>query len=142
MKLQRRDDAGDGQAPEIKPEKPTGSGRKREISVIIYTTVLFAVALALILLSYAMQKNANSAMSSMSAQHGEFSAQAMKNIEELQNENQELRQRLDALEALAGLLDSEPGEQREKLLRRMEELKEYLDEDGLEIYTSFLEENK
>ena len=140
MKLQRRDGAGDERAPEIRPEKPAGSSRKREISVIVYTTILFAVALALILLSYAMQKNTNSAISSMSARHGEFSAQAMKNIEALQEENQTLRLQLEAAQTLSSLIVSEPGPQRDKLLERMEDLAEYLDEDTLGIYNSILEE--
>ncbi len=142
MKLERRDGAPDGNGPEVKPEKPSGSSRKREISVIIYTTVLFAVALALILLSYAMQKRTNTAINDMSVQHGEFSAQAMRNIEELQNENQALRQKLEATQTLAAALGEEPGPERDKLLKRVEALKEYLGEDMLEIYDSLVKDKK
>ena len=142
MKLERRDGAPDGNAPEVKPEKPSGNSRKREISVIIYTTVLFAVALALILLSYAMQKRTNTAINDMSVQHGEFSAQAMRNIEELQNENQALRQKLEATQTLAAALGEEPGPERDKLLKRVEALKEYLGEDMLEIYDSLVKDKK
>lgn len=144
MKLERRDGSGQSETPKSEsaesPGKSPGGSRKREISVIIYTTVLFAVALALILLSYAMQKNTNSTISNMSAQHGEFSAQAMRNIEELQNENQTLRLRLDAANTLISLMSAGDGNQREKLLQRMEELSEYLDEDALEIYNSILQD--
>lgn len=139
MKLERRDgsDEGHNQAPaEEKPEKPAKNSRRREISVIIYTTVLFAVALALILLSYAMQKNTNSAISNMSAQHGEFSSQAMRNIEQLQEENQTLRQELEASRTLTELLTAKAGPQRDGLMDRMEKLAEYLDQDSLEIYNS------
>ncbi len=142
MKLERRDGAPDGRAPEVKPEKPAGNSRKREISVIIYTTVLFAVALALILLSYAMQKRTNTAINDMSLQHGEFSAQAMRNIEELQNENQALRQKLQAVEILAAALNEEPGPERNKLLKRMEPLAQYLEGDALDIYNSLAEDKK
>lgn len=145
MKLQRRDGADSEQtdAPRQEPPETSGkSSRRREISVIIYTTILFAVALALILLSYAMQKNTNTAISSMSVQHGEFSSQAMRNIEQLQTENQTLSRELDASRTLVALMSSEPGPQRERLLEKMKELAEYLDEDALGIYNSVLDDFK
>ncbi len=90
MKLERRDTPADGgPPPEDKKEK-----RGREESALKYATILFIAALTLIALSYLVQRRANETMSDMSAQHGEFSIQAMKNIEDLQNRNITLDQEL------------------------------------------------
>lgn len=104
MELKRRDSTDgvpedSGQEPKPEPEKKSpGVIRKREISVIIYTTVLFFVALVLILISYFIQERTNSTLSNLSAQHGELTAQALQNIEELQKRNQELSDELDNAE--------------------------------------------
>ena len=104
MKLEKRGDApGEPEVP--REEKKTGNSRKREISVIVYTTVRFVVALALILLSYKIQQRANSTISDLTEQHGEVTAQALRNIEELQKQNQELTQELE--EARDGLEDAQ-----------------------------------
>ena len=66
----------------------------------------------------------------------------MRNIEELQNENQALRQKLEATQTLAAALGEEPGPERDKLLKRVEALKEYLGEDMLEIYDSLVKDKK
>lgn len=143
MKLERRDTADAAVEMKEKPEKPAVSSKKREISVIIYTTVLFAVALALILLSYCMQKSANSAISDMSIQHGEFGTQAMRNIEELQDRNAQLteelkleRSRESALLALVRFLGAPEGEDLSGRRASVEAQIEYLDGEALEIYNS------
>lgn len=95
MKLEKRGDVSDGAEQPQKEEKSPINTKKREISVIIYTLVLFVVALALILLSYKIQQRANSTLSDLAEQHGEVTAQALRNIEELQEKNLELTQELD-----------------------------------------------
>ena len=104
MNLKRRDstegtpeDAGN--VPEQKPEdKSPKALKKREISVFIYTTVLFVAALLLILITYFIQEHRNSALADLTPQHGELTAQALQNIEELQNRNENLRDELDQKE--------------------------------------------
>lgn len=123
MKIERRGDvSGEPEVPR-EEEKKSGSSRKREISVIIYTTVLFIVALALILLSYKIQQRANNTLTDITEQHGEVTAQALRNIEELQKQNLSLTQELDEakndlkdtqreLEALQGDLESAQEEKK------------------------------
>ena len=104
MNLKRRDstegtpeDAGN--VPEQKPEdKSPKALKKREISVFIYTTVLFVAALLLILITYFIQEHRNSALADLTTQHGELTAQVLQNIEELQNRNENLRDELDQKE--------------------------------------------
>lgn len=96
MKIERRGDAaGEQEAPQ-REEMRSGSSRRREISVIIYITVLFVAALALILLSYKIQQRTSNTISDINEQHGAFTTQALKNIEELQKQNQELTAQLDS----------------------------------------------
>ena len=116
MDLKRRDstegtpeDAGN--VPEKKPEdKSPKALKKREISVFIYTTVLFVVALLLILITYFIQEHRNSALTDLTTQHGELTAQVLQNIEELQTRNEKLRDELDQkeneLEAVQDELDA------------------------------------
>ncbi len=101
MELKRRDATDD--LPQEKEEKKEEEKnpkaiKKKEISVIIYTTILFFVALVLILLSYLMQEHTNSRITDLTEQHGEITAQAMQNIEDLQIKNRELTKQLDEAE--------------------------------------------
>lgn len=116
MDLKRRDstegvpqDAGMAQPPKPEEKNPKVL-KKREISVFIYTTVLFVVALLLILITYFIQEHRNSALADLTTQHGELTAQVLQNIEELQNRNEklqdELDQKKDDLEALQEDLDA------------------------------------
>ncbi len=111
MKLEKRGDAPSGAEPPRREDTPPINPKKREVSVIIYTLVLFVVALALILLSYKIQQRANTTLSDITEQHGEVTAQALRNIEELQQKNLELTQELN--DARDELRDAQ---------RRMEEL--------------------
>lgn len=138
MKIERRGDvSGEPEVP--REEKKAGNSRKREISVIIYTVVLFVVALALILLSYKIQQRANNAITDITEQHGEVTAQALRNIEELQKQNMALTQELNdakdslkdaqrELEDLRGDLESAQEEKKalnaqfNELTLKMEEL--------------------
>lgn len=148
MKLEKRGDApaqDTDQKPVEKEKISEKNLKKREISVIIYTTVLFAIALALILLSYAMQKSANTAISDISQKHGEFSTQAMKNIEELQEQNRQLTEELEqerhrgtALLALARLLSAPEDGDKSVKIDAVESQLEYLDGEALEIYNSYV----
>lgn len=110
MELKRRDAPGGGQesgeTPEETPRRePTP--KKREVSVLIYTSVLFIVALALILLSYFIQQRTTSKLAEVSSQHGAFSTMAMQNIEELQNRNQELTDQLNSEKEASDALRAE-----------------------------------
>lgn len=102
MELKRRDATDDMPLEKEKPEKQEEVNpkniKKKEFSVILYTTILFFVALILILLSYFMQEHTNSKITNLSQQHGEITAQAMQNIEDLQLRNQELMRSLDQAE--------------------------------------------
>ena len=104
MNLKRRDSTegtpeDSGNVPEQKPEdKSPKALKKREISVFIYTTVLFVAALLLILITYFIQEHRNSALADLTTQHGELTAQVLQNIEELQNRNENLRDELDQKE--------------------------------------------
>lgn len=120
MRIERRGDASREPEAPHEEEKKGGSPRKREISVIIYTTVLFVVALALILLSYQIQQRANNTITDITEQHGEVTAQALRNIEELQKQNQTLSRELD--EARDGLEDAQ--RELEDLNARLEEAEE------------------
>ncbi len=62
MKLNKRSDA-----PDTAPEKEVrdtspGASKKRELSVILYTVILFVAALALILLSYAIHQHSTAVL--------------------------------------------------------------------------------
>ena len=116
MDLKRRDstegvpqDAGTAQPPKPEEKNPKVL-KKREISVFIYTTVLFVVALLLILITYFIQEHRNSALADLTTQHGELTAQVLQNIEELQSRNEKLQDELDQkeddLEALQEDLDA------------------------------------
>ncbi len=99
MELKRRDSA-DGNEEKINSPAPENaqsdkSAKKREASVIIYTSILFLVALALILLSYFIQQRTTTKLTEVTTQHGEFSELALQNIVGLQNKNQELTNELD-----------------------------------------------
>lgn len=96
MKIERRGDAAGEQDVPRREEKRNSSSRRREISVLIYITVLFLAALALILLSYKIQQRTSNTISDINEQHGAFTTQALKNIEELQKQNQELTAQLDS----------------------------------------------
>ncbi len=104
MDLKRRDstegapeDAGN--VPEPKPEdKSPRALKKREISVFIYTTVLFIAAVLLILITYFIQEHRNSTLADLTTQHGELTVQVLQNIEELQIRNETLRDELDQKE--------------------------------------------
>lgn len=135
MKLERRNGAPGGETQEQRqePSAPRYS-RKREISVIIYTTVLFVVALALIGLSYGMQHRTNAALTDITRQHGE----TMKNLEELQRENETLQKKLEAAQVLSQLLNTDDAELRQALLRRMDDLEPYLDGENLDIYKAYV----
>lgn len=99
--LKRRDDPqiSEGEKSENKekvPEKTPASMKKQEKSVLIYTSILFVVALVLILIAYATQQRTTNTLTNITAQHGQFSNQALQNIEDLQNKNQELTDSLQA----------------------------------------------
>ena len=139
MKLEKRDEAPSEAAPQIKKEDPAERySKKREISVIIYTLVLFVVAMG----SWAIQERSNNTINDLADKHDRIQSQAMQNIEDLQRENSELQNKLDAAELLAQLLDTEDPETREALKKRLEPLKEYLDEPYLEIYNKYIENTK
>lgn len=95
MKLERRntpEECVEEETQEPKEEKRTEkSAKRKEISVIVYTSILFFVALILILLSYFIQQ---SKLNEVTEQHGEFSTLAMQNIDALQQENQSLEAEL------------------------------------------------
>lgn len=102
MELKRRDtndtasEEAEKEKPALPPERGSEKGsKKREISVIIYTSILFFVALVLILLSYFIQQRTTSKLTEVTTQHGEFSTMALQNIEELQDKNQELSEQLE-----------------------------------------------
>lgn len=102
MKLERRDAEDVGAEAETPREPATVTGKersRREKSAILYTTLLFIVALGLIALSYFIQKRANETMDSLNEQHGQFTVQALKNIEDLQNRNLQLEDELKAMQA-------------------------------------------
>ena len=80
-------------------EKPEKVMKKRQKSVLMYMSLLFIVALGLVVLSYfVQQRRADSQISDLNQQHSEFSIQALENIEEMQNNNLALQQELDELE--------------------------------------------
>lgn len=59
MKIRKRSDGADVSADNgTAEEKTPKSSRKMELNVILYTVILFVAALALILLSYAIQQRA------------------------------------------------------------------------------------
>ncbi len=141
MKLERRDSPEEGAESEketpTKEPKTEKSAKKKEMSVILYTSILFFVALVLILLSYFIQQNK---LSEVTAQHGEFSTLAMQNIEALQEENQGLEAQLketeDELEKAKADLEAAQTSQ-EQMAAEMAGL-----EQGNEAANAELEETK
>lgn len=143
MKLEKRGDAPtENEAPVQNDTPGERYSRKREISVMIYTVILFIVAMALIALSWAIQERSNSTINDLADKHDRITSQAMQNIEELQRENSDLQNKLDAAELLAQLLDTEDPGARQAIIKRLEPMKEYLDEPYLEIYNNYIEKMK
>ncbi|UOO37682.1 hypothetical protein IZU99_10705 [Oscillospiraceae bacterium CM] len=99
----------------VKPEKPgTNRKEKSKRSVIIYIATLFIVVFLFILLSYFVQQRNNSQISTLS----ERNATAQQNIENLQQENLQLKsdntafqERIANLEAQVADLQNQLGGQ-------------------------------
>ena len=126
MKLQKR---GDEEMPGEQQQKDQPAPKKKtQESVLIYMALLFTVAFLLILLSYFIQERRNNdTISSLTEQHGEFTMQAMENIEALQNKNLELQQENDALNEKIDALTEENdalGEKVGELESKIDRLKE------------------
>ncbi|MGE4484356.1 MAG: hypothetical protein AB7C97_04465 [Oscillospiraceae bacterium] len=82
-----------GETPQEKPR----DGQK--YSVFMYITVMFTVVVCLILLSYFIQQRNNSeTIASLTQQHAEFSTTALQKIENLQDTNIELVEKVDKYE--------------------------------------------
>ena len=62
----------------------------------------------------------------------------MKNLEELQRENETLQKKLEAAQVLSQLLNTDDAELRQALLRRMDDLEPYLDGENLDIYKAYV----
>lgn len=127
MKLHKR---GDGNAVETAPledSKPK-SRKKSQQSVIVYVTLLFTFACLLVLLSYFMQQRKNEdAMSDLTEQHTQFTAQAQQNIENLQNMNIDLQTQLEEAQEKIQELESKVDElnaENESVKAELEEAKE------------------
>lgn len=70
MKIRKRSDGADISGTERAAEEKTPkNSRKMELNVILYTVILFLAALALILLSYAIQQRAVAAAPEESGQY-------------------------------------------------------------------------
>ncbi len=127
MKLEKRSDpgnTGDSAREEVQKQDET-SLKKREMNVLVYMAVLFAVALGLIVLSYFIQRRANNeAITDMTDKHSEVTLQALKNIEELQDTNQQLMQEAQQREKELADLEDELESTREELQASQDELAE------------------
>ncbi len=125
MKLEKRGDPANGnnEVPEGRQERDETPLRKRQLNVLIYMVVLFAVALGLIVLSYFIQHRANAnTITDMTDKHSEITLQALKNIEELQNKNQELMKKMQEQERELLDVKDELEESKAELQKSQEEL--------------------
>ncbi len=123
MKLEKRADAEmSGETKENKSEETPKSRDRYGRSVIAYIAVLFSVVIMLILLSYFMQQRNSATINSITQQHKEFSAQALENIENLQNKNQELLLKEQQNEETIESLNARIAELEEDISAAAEEL--------------------
>ena len=120
------------QEQENQQQDKGGSGKslkRREKSVLIYTALLFIVALGLVLLSYMVQqRRAEDQISDLTEQHSQFSIQALENIEELQNTNLELQSQLEEAQDQLEELSEESSQQIGELEAEIEELRQQYQE--------------
>ena len=95
--------------PDVSGEKARKKSKMTETySVPMYVTVMFAVFIVLILLSYFIsQRNSNQTISSMSTEHSKVQAQALENIEELQETNLALTEKVGEYEERISQLEKE-----------------------------------
>ena len=77
-------------------------------SVPFYVTIMFAVFIVLILLSYMIsQRNSKEVISNLSTEHSRVQAQALENIEQLQDKNLELTEKIGEYEERISQLEEE-----------------------------------
>lgn len=104
-------------------------------SVPLYVTIMFAVFIVLIMLSYMIsQRNSKEVISNLSTEHSRVQAQALENIEQMQNKNLELtakvgeyEERIETLEAEAAAL-TRRAEEAEKARDKLQSVQEKLSE--------------
>ncbi len=103
--------------------------KKRQRSVLIYMALLFVVALGLVVLSYfVQQRHTENQINDLTEQHSQFSIQALENIEELQNTNQELQQQIDEKDEQLEDLQEELDTSEEKYEQQIEQLEDDLEQ--------------
>ena len=77
-------------------------------SVPLYVTIMFAVFIVLILLSYMIsQRNSKEVISNLSTEHSRVQAQALENIEQLQDKNLKLTEKIGEYEERISQLEEE-----------------------------------
>jgi len=84
-------------------EKPSPDKPKKQMPVIIYLTILFLAAFALLLLSYFMQQRNNAEVLSGLKE----SVSAMQSVQSLETEKDALETQIDNLQAQLGQLQSD-----------------------------------
>ena len=80
------------------PAEEQPQKKRPKYSVTLYVTIMFVVVILLILLSYFIQQRNSKTIQDLTTQHSEFSIEALQNIENLQNQNIELMERVEELE--------------------------------------------
>lgn len=75
MKFKKRSDGADVSTGEKPEEETPKNPRKTEISVIIYTLIIFVAAVGLILLSYAVQQRATGTVPASPGLYGALDAE-------------------------------------------------------------------
>lgn len=96
--MRRRGAAGAENAEngEKQPKEPRGG---QKYSVMMYVSVLFTVVIFIILLSYfAQQRSSSRTIESITRQHAQFSTSALERIENLQDSNIALIEKVDEYE--------------------------------------------
>lgn len=101
IELKKRGDGDATETPPLPQEKPK-SRKKTQESVIIYITLLFAVAFLLILLSYfTHSRKSENEITTLTEEHTEFKLKAQQDISDLQSRNISLQTELEAAQSEA-----------------------------------------
>ncbi len=104
MKLERRGNVStetqEASLEEQKPSRETDrSQKKKQWATILYMVILFAVALAIVALSYLVQHRRNAdAIADLTDRHNQITLETLQNLEQLQKTNQEQKEQLEQLE--------------------------------------------
>jgi TolA-binding protein len=92
-------------------------------SVPMYVTVMFAVFIVLILLSYFIsQRNSNQVITDLNTEHSKVQSQALENIEELQDTNLALTEQVGEYEERMSQLEEEVAQLQQQLTENQEDL--------------------